>query len=88
MLSSLSDKELLHPLISITKILLSKEQLKEFEKSQDNTIPLGRVGKPSEIARAVVFLAPDDSSFINGIEQFVDGGVAQIQIGAGFRTAS
>lgn len=57
---------------------LSEEQLKEFVESQANTIPLGRVGKPDEIAKAVVFLASDDSSFVNGIELFVDGGVAQI----------
>jgi len=41
-------------------------------------IPLGRVGTPDEIAKAVVFLASDDSSFVNGIELFVDGGMAQI----------
>jgi NAD(P)-dependent dehydrogenase (short-subunit alcohol dehydrogenase family) len=42
------------------------------------TIPLGRVGTPDEIAKAVVFLASDDSSYITGIELFVDGGLAQI----------
>jgi NAD(P)-dependent dehydrogenase (short-subunit alcohol dehydrogenase family) len=41
-------------------------------------IPMGRVGDPDEIAKAAVFLASDDSSFINGIELFVDGGKAQI----------
>jgi NAD(P)-dependent dehydrogenase (short-subunit alcohol dehydrogenase family) len=41
-------------------------------------IPLGRLGDPDEIARAVVFLASDDSSFVNGTELFVDGGQAQI----------
>ncbi len=57
---------------------LSKEQLQEFIDSQAVTIPLGRVGTPDEIAKAVVFLASDDSSFVNGIELFVDGGMAQI----------
>ncbi len=57
---------------------LSEEQVKEFVKSDVNNIPLGRVGTPDEIAKAVVFLASDDSSFVNGIELFVDGGMAQI----------
>lgn len=41
-------------------------------------IPLGRIGQPDEIAKAVSFLASDESSFINGVELFVDGGFAQI----------
>ncbi|SFI95236.1 SDR family oxidoreductase [Bradyrhizobium sp. Gha] len=41
-------------------------------------IPMGRVGEPDEIAKAAVFLASDDASFVNGIELFVDGGQAQI----------
>jgi NAD(P)-dependent dehydrogenase (short-subunit alcohol dehydrogenase family) len=40
--------------------------------------PLGRTGTPEEIAKAVLFLASNDSSFITGIELFVDGGAAQI----------
>ena len=40
-------------------------------------IPLGRVGEPEEIASAVLFLASDEASFVNGIEFFVDGGQAQ-----------
>jgi NAD(P)-dependent dehydrogenase (short-subunit alcohol dehydrogenase family) len=51
------------------------EQMKAFLAS---TVPLGRLGDPDEIAKAVVFLASDDSSFITGIELFVDGGQAQI----------
>jgi len=57
---------------------LSDEQMQEFVDSQAVTIPLERVGTPDEIAKAVVFLASDDSSFVNGIELFVDGGMAQI----------
>jgi NAD(P)-dependent dehydrogenase (short-subunit alcohol dehydrogenase family) len=57
---------------------LNDQQLQEFVDSQASTIPLGRVGKPDEIAKAVVFLASADSSFVNGIELFVDGGMAQI----------
>jgi NAD(P)-dependent dehydrogenase (short-subunit alcohol dehydrogenase family) len=41
-------------------------------------VPMGRLGQPSEIAKAATFLASDDSSFINGVELFVDGGTAQI----------
>lgn len=41
-------------------------------------VPIGRLGQPSEVAKAATFLASDDSSFINGIELFVDGGTAQI----------
>jgi NAD(P)-dependent dehydrogenase (short-subunit alcohol dehydrogenase family) len=42
------------------------------------SIPLGRMGDPVDIAKEVSFLASDDSSFITGIELFVDGGAAQI----------
>jgi NAD(P)-dependent dehydrogenase (short-subunit alcohol dehydrogenase family) len=43
-----------------------------------STIPMGRMGEPDEIAKAALFLASDDSSFVTGIELFVDGGRAQI----------
>ena len=43
-----------------------------------STIPMGRMGSPEEIAKAALFLASDDSSFITGIELFVDGGRAQV----------
>jgi NAD(P)-dependent dehydrogenase (short-subunit alcohol dehydrogenase family) len=43
-----------------------------------STIPMGRMGEPDEIAKAALFLASNDSSFVTGIELFVDGGRAQI----------
>ncbi len=57
---------------------LSDEQIEQFKAQTAATTPLGRTGTPDEIAKAVVFLVSDDSSYVNGIELFVDGGVAQI----------
>jgi NAD(P)-dependent dehydrogenase (short-subunit alcohol dehydrogenase family) len=45
---------------------------------QLSTIPLRRIGSPDDVAKAVSFLASDDSSYVTGIELFVDGGMAQI----------
>jgi NAD(P)-dependent dehydrogenase (short-subunit alcohol dehydrogenase family) len=47
-------------------------------KMLSSVIPLGRLGRPEEIAKAVTFLASDESSYITGIELFVDGGMAQV----------
>ncbi len=57
---------------------LSTEQKQGFIDAQVATIPLGRVGTTDEIARAVVFLASEDSSFVNAVELFVDGGRTQV----------
>lgn len=54
------------------------EQAKGTKDYLASLIPAGRVGQPEEIARAVLFLASDEASFVNGIELFVDGGQAQI----------
>ena len=43
-----------------------------------STIPMGRMGEPDEVAKAALFLASDDASFVTGIELFVDGGRAQV----------
>lgn len=57
---------------------LEGEALQAFVDMQVATIPLGRVGTPDEIAKAAVFLASDDSSFVNAAELFADGGMAQV----------
>ncbi len=57
---------------------LNEQQLQEFQNSAKAEAPLGRVGTPDEIAKAVVFLACDDSSYITGINLCVDGGLAQV----------
>ena len=51
---------------------------KEVKDQFVSLIPMGRIGRPQEIAKAALFLASDDSSFVTGIELFVDGGTAQI----------
>ena len=56
----------------------SHEQLEQFKRRFVSTVPLGRMGSPDEVAKVVSFLASDDSSYVTGIELFVDGGVAQI----------
>ncbi len=43
-----------------------------------SSVPLGRFGTPDEVAKAVVFLASNDSSYVTGTELFVDGGFAQV----------
>src|SRR6202049_3979085 len=57
---------------------LSAEQAKQAAAQYASQIPMGRRGKPAEIAAAVVFLASDESSFITGIDLCVDGGIAQV----------
>jgi len=54
------------------------EQAKQLKAGFASQVPLGRIGQPDEIAKAVVFLVSDDSSFVAGIELFVDGGMIQV----------
>jgi NAD(P)-dependent dehydrogenase (short-subunit alcohol dehydrogenase family) len=54
------------------------EQTAQFKAAMVSAVPMGRLGTSDEIAKAVSFLASDDSSFITGIELFVDGGMAQV----------
>jgi NAD(P)-dependent dehydrogenase (short-subunit alcohol dehydrogenase family) len=56
----------------------TREQLDEFKVNVMAAVPMGRMGTPDEVANAAVFLASDDSSYVAGIELFVDGGMAQV----------
>jgi NAD(P)-dependent dehydrogenase (short-subunit alcohol dehydrogenase family) len=62
----------------LNDLLASTEAGQQRLKSLSNIVPLGRLGTPNEIAKAVVFLATDDSSYITAAELFVDGGFAQV----------
>ena len=62
----------------MTRSMVQGESGEQLKKNLLSTMPLGRMGNPDEIAKAVSFLASDDSSFVTGIELFVDGGQAQI----------
>ena len=62
----------------LSDLLASAEAAGQCRIVVSNVTPLGRRGTPDEIAKAVVFLASDDSSYITGTELFVDGGFAQV----------
>src|SRR5499425_1574951 len=62
----------------LNNLLASGEAGEQPKKMISTAIPLGRLGKPDEIAAAVVFLASDDASYITGTELFIDGGFAQV----------
>ncbi|EOB4236111.1 SDR family NAD(P)-dependent oxidoreductase [Raoultella planticola] len=58
--------------------LVAEEQRQGLFDALAAQVPLGRIGEPAEVGKAVAFLASDAASFINAIELFVDGGMAQI----------
>lgn len=60
------------------KMGLPDEALREFEQGVTAMVPLGRLGQPEELAKAALFLASDDSSYVNGAELFADGGAGAI----------
>jgi NAD(P)-dependent dehydrogenase (short-subunit alcohol dehydrogenase family) len=62
----------------LNDLLASSETGQQRLKMISNSVPLGRLGTPDEIAKAVVFLASDDASYVTGAELFVDGGFAQV----------
>jgi NAD(P)-dependent dehydrogenase (short-subunit alcohol dehydrogenase family) len=62
----------------LNDLLTSSEVGEQRKKMIAGAVPLGRLGTADEIARAVVFLASDDASYVTGIELFVDGGFAQV----------
>jgi len=57
---------------------MSDEQLKGMVAQFTSQVPMGRVGKPEEIAAAALFLASSDGSYVNGVDLAVDGGFAQL----------
>ena len=61
-----------------TSLAMSDQQITQFVEQVVPGIPLGRVGTTDEVAKAVSFLASDESSYVAGIELFVDGGLAQV----------
>jgi NAD(P)-dependent dehydrogenase (short-subunit alcohol dehydrogenase family) len=63
---------------AIDGLVKSEQEAQQFKAGMAASVPLGRMGDPDEIAKAVTFLASDDASYVSGIELFVDGGMAQV----------
>ncbi|WP_367863285.1 SDR family NAD(P)-dependent oxidoreductase [Pseudomonas guariconensis] len=72
----LSPGPVLTPIIG--KMGIGEAQFGAFETHVAGLIPLGRLGRPEELANAALFLASDESSFITGVDLCVDGGLSQL----------
>lgn len=60
----------------------SAEETARLADFYSSAVPLGRWGEPEELAKAVLFLASDDSSYVNAVELMVDGGITGAPFGA------
>jgi NAD(P)-dependent dehydrogenase (short-subunit alcohol dehydrogenase family) len=65
-------------LVLSCRLGMNDKQVEQFDAQAVAITPLGRTGKPEEIASAVSFLASDEASYITGTELFVDGGQVQV----------
>jgi NAD(P)-dependent dehydrogenase (short-subunit alcohol dehydrogenase family) len=63
---------------AFSDLMQNEQQSRQLKKDLVSNVPLRRMGTPDEVARVVTFLASDESSYVTGIELFVDGGAAQI----------
>jgi NAD(P)-dependent dehydrogenase (short-subunit alcohol dehydrogenase family) len=64
--------------LSLRGLVQSEQMSEQLRKKLVTTVPLGRMGSPDEVAKVASFLASDESSYVTGVELFVDGGQAQI----------
>jgi NAD(P)-dependent dehydrogenase (short-subunit alcohol dehydrogenase family) len=63
---------------AIDGLVKTEAEREQFKAGMEAQVPLGRIGEPDEVAKAVLFLAGNDGSFVNAAELFVDGGMAQV----------